>query len=227
MFNFMKSFIVHSAKDKKSKGYDSIDMCLPKKIISHILTPLRHISTYKFERQNFRTGRRIAPKFGTHVPIYTLTLIGYKKLTHPTPGGFRGLLDVVRSFLRVTAVLAAKQAARQCWLPCWPRIWQNGTTARPRTTDRARPRTTTNDRPRMTDHARTTTHDHARPTAHVHELQRTTTHDRPRTTAHDRPRMTAHHHARTTAHHHARPRTTDHGCHICLRKRYPPHPRGV
>ena len=33
-------------------------------------------STYKFERQNFRTGRRIAPKFGTHVPIDTLTLIG-------------------------------------------------------------------------------------------------------------------------------------------------------
>ena len=34
------------------------------------------LSTYKFERQNFRTGRRIAPKFGTHVPIATLTLIG-------------------------------------------------------------------------------------------------------------------------------------------------------
>ena len=34
------------------------------------------ISTYKFERQNFRTDRRIAPKFGTHVPIDTLTLIG-------------------------------------------------------------------------------------------------------------------------------------------------------
>ena len=35
-----------------------------------------HQSTYKFERQNFRTGHRIAPKFGTHVPIDTLTLIG-------------------------------------------------------------------------------------------------------------------------------------------------------
>ena len=44
-------------------------------------------STYKFERQHFRTGRRIAPNFGTHVPIDTLTLIGYKNLTHPTPGG--------------------------------------------------------------------------------------------------------------------------------------------
>ena len=33
-------------------------------------------STYKFERQNFRTDRRIAPKFGTHVPIDTLTIIG-------------------------------------------------------------------------------------------------------------------------------------------------------
>ena len=34
------------------------------------------ISTYKFERQHFRIGRQIAPKFGTHVPIDTLTLIG-------------------------------------------------------------------------------------------------------------------------------------------------------
>ena len=35
--------IVHSAKDKKSKGYDGIDMCLLNKIIPHILTPLRDI----------------------------------------------------------------------------------------------------------------------------------------------------------------------------------------
>ena len=119
----------------------------------------------------------------------------------------------VRSFVRVTAVLAAKRAAR----PCCPRIGQNaGRTARPRTTDRARPtahdhartRTTTNDRPRTHDRARPRTTARARPTAHDHALPRTTTHDRPRT--HDR----------------ARPRTTDHGCHICLRKRYPPHPRG-
>ena len=32
------------------------------------------ISTYKFERQNFRYGRRNEPKFGTHVRIDTLTL---------------------------------------------------------------------------------------------------------------------------------------------------------
>ena len=35
--------IVHSAKDKKSKDYDGIDRCLLKKLIPHILTPLRHI----------------------------------------------------------------------------------------------------------------------------------------------------------------------------------------
>ena len=35
--------IVHNAKDKKSKGYDGIDMCKLNKIIPHILTPLRHI----------------------------------------------------------------------------------------------------------------------------------------------------------------------------------------
>ena len=37
-------------------------------------------------------------------------------MTHPTPGGFSGLLDdvrsFVRSFIRVTAVLAAKRAER-------------------------------------------------------------------------------------------------------------------
>ena len=36
----------------------------------------------------FRHDRCTAPKFGTHVRIDTLTL---KNLTHPTPGGFRGL----------------------------------------------------------------------------------------------------------------------------------------
>ena len=57
------------------------------------------LSTYKYERQNFRYGRRNEPKFGTHVPIDTLTL-NKQKLTHPTAGGFSGLLDVVRSFVR-------------------------------------------------------------------------------------------------------------------------------
>ena len=41
-----------------------------------VLRPCNKPSTYKFERQNFRTGRRIAPKFDTHVPIDTLTLVG-------------------------------------------------------------------------------------------------------------------------------------------------------
>ena len=40
--------------------------------------------------------RRTAPKFGTHVRIDTLTL--KKNLTHPTPGGFRGLSIVKKSF---------------------------------------------------------------------------------------------------------------------------------
>ena len=44
----------------------------------------------------FRTDRRIAPKFGTHVWIDTLTL--KTNLTHPTPGWFRGLSIVKKSF---------------------------------------------------------------------------------------------------------------------------------
>ena len=34
--------IVHSANDNESKCYDSIDMCLLKKHVTHILTPLTH-----------------------------------------------------------------------------------------------------------------------------------------------------------------------------------------
>ena len=110
-------------------------------VTSRCYTLLSHI--YKFEKQHFRYGGRNEPKFGTHVRIDTLTLKKLKKLTHPTPGGFSGLLDVVRSFVRATAVLAAKRAERH-----------------------DRPRTTTHHhaRPRMTDHACTT--DHARRTAH-------------------------------------------------------------
>ena len=44
--------------------------------------------------------RRTAPKFGTHVRIDTLTL--KKKLTHPTPGGFRGLYIVKKNSRRIT-----------------------------------------------------------------------------------------------------------------------------
>ena len=50
------------------------------------MTCCQHI--IKIERQNFRTGPRIEPKFGTHVRIDTLTLKTLKKWTdHPTPGG--------------------------------------------------------------------------------------------------------------------------------------------
>ena len=42
-------------------------------------------------------SRRIAPKFGTHVRIDTLTLKKIKCLTHPTPGGFSDLKEGVTS----------------------------------------------------------------------------------------------------------------------------------
>ena len=52
--------IVHSAKDKKSKGYDGIDMCLLKKIIPHILTPLRHICNTSLGQGIFPDEMKIA-----------------------------------------------------------------------------------------------------------------------------------------------------------------------
>ena len=131
-------------------------------------------STYKFERQNFRTGRRIAPKFCTHVPIDSHLNRIKKNWPTPPQGGLGGYYMLfVRSFLpsfvRVTAVLAAKRAERH---------------------DHARP--TAHDHEWPTTHARprTTTHYHAWPTTHA----RPRTHNRARTTAHDRPRT--HDHAR-------------------------------
>ena len=51
-------------------------------------------STYNFKRAFFRRDRRTAPKFGTHVRIETRLALT-KKLTNPTPEGFRGLfIDV-------------------------------------------------------------------------------------------------------------------------------------
>ena len=50
------------------------------------------ISTYKFERAFFRHDRRTAPKFGTHVWIETRLALTQRKMTNPTPEGFRGYL---------------------------------------------------------------------------------------------------------------------------------------
>ena len=52
--------IVHNAKDKKSKGYDGIDMCMLKKIIPHILTPLRHICNTSLSQGIFPDEMKIA-----------------------------------------------------------------------------------------------------------------------------------------------------------------------
>ena len=50
------------------------------------------LSTYKFKRAFFRHDRRTAPKFGTHVWIETRLALTKKKMTNPTPEGFRGYL---------------------------------------------------------------------------------------------------------------------------------------
>ena len=116
-------------------------------------------------------------------------------MTHPTPGGFRGLLYVVRSFV-----------PRQCW----PRSGQHGfagRTARPRTTAHDRPRTITHDHEWPTTHARPTTYDHERPTLHDHARPRMTDRARPRTTDHARQRTTTHDQAWPTTHDRARPTT--------------------
>ena len=76
---------------------------------SHVASYSVQLSIIKVKRAFFRHDRRTAPKFGTHVWIDTLTL---KKLTHPTPGGCRGLSIV-------------KNLSRQMWsfLPVMSRHW--------------------------------------------------------------------------------------------------------
>ena len=106
------------------------------KIISRPTALAFGLSTYKFDI--FETAVGTSQNLACADRYSHLKKI--IKITHPTPGGFSGLLDVVRS--------CHGSAGREA-----------GRTARPRMTDR--------------------------------------------------------------------PRTTDHGCHICLRKRYPPHPRVV
>ena len=59
------------------------------------LHKLHEQSTYKFKRAFFRHDRRTAPKFGTHVRIETRLALTKKKLTNPTPEGFRGLFMFV------------------------------------------------------------------------------------------------------------------------------------
>ena len=54
-------------------------------------------STYKFKRAFFRHGRRIAPKFGTHVRIETRLALT-KKNYRPHPRGVYGV--IVRPFVR-------------------------------------------------------------------------------------------------------------------------------
>ena len=45
---------------QESKGYDGIDMCLVKKIIPHILAPLRHICNLSLEQGVFPDDMKIA-----------------------------------------------------------------------------------------------------------------------------------------------------------------------
>ena len=45
--------LVTNAKSKKSKGHDDLDMCLVKKIIPYIVTPLKHIFNTSLQKGIF------------------------------------------------------------------------------------------------------------------------------------------------------------------------------
>ena len=72
---------------------------------STVQSPQIKQSYYKLEGHFFRTGRRIAPKFGTHVPIETRLALSKTNLTHPTPGGGVGQCNFVTALVLTLASL--------------------------------------------------------------------------------------------------------------------------
>ena len=66
--------LVNNAKSKTSKGHDDLDMCLVKKIIPYVVTPLKHIFNTSLQKGIFpdtvvpatsghlRFGAKVAPR---------------------------------------------------------------------------------------------------------------------------------------------------------------------
>ena len=52
--------LVNNSKHKKSKDHDDIDMCLVKKIIPHLVTPLEHIYNTSLQKGVFPEGMKLA-----------------------------------------------------------------------------------------------------------------------------------------------------------------------
>ena len=52
--------LVNNSKHKKSKDHDDIDMCLVKKIIPHLVTPLEHIFNTSLQKGVFPEGMKLA-----------------------------------------------------------------------------------------------------------------------------------------------------------------------
>ena len=52
--------LVKNTKSKKSKDHDDIDMCLVKKILPHIVTPLEHIFNISLQKGVFPDGMKLA-----------------------------------------------------------------------------------------------------------------------------------------------------------------------
>ena len=52
---------MNNTKNKKSKYHDDIDMCLVKKLIPHLVIPLKHIFNISLQTGVFPDGMKIAP----------------------------------------------------------------------------------------------------------------------------------------------------------------------
>ena len=58
--------LVNNAKNKTSKGHDGLDMCLVKKIIPYVVTPLKHIFNTSLQKGIFPDSMkkaRVIPLF--------------------------------------------------------------------------------------------------------------------------------------------------------------------
>ena len=81
-------FLTHPTPGEVSEPNPDVAMCVVVWLVGCVVVWVIHLLISGHDRQT-------APKFGTNVRIDTLTL-KKKCLTHPTPGGFRGLNCLAR-----------------------------------------------------------------------------------------------------------------------------------
>ena len=136
--------LVHNAKSKKSKGHDKLDMWLVKKIIPHIVTPLKHIFNTSLQKRIFPDAMKIArviplfksgdnKEFTNYMPVSLLpqfskflerifhkrlmSFLDDKKVLYESQYGFRKNRSTSLAILELDEEI--KTAIDDCNVYCW------------------------------------------------------------------------------------------------------------